>query len=95
MHIVLDLQACQSPESGRRGIGRYSLSLAKAMAASPRGHRITVLLNSAMGERIEYLRAQFSEYLPASEVIVWRGLAPTAFVRVENSFRRRASEGFS
>lgn len=92
MHIVLDLQACQSPESGRRGIGRYSLSLAKAMAASPRGHRITVLLNSAMGERIEYLRAQFSEYLPASEVLVWRGLAPTAFVRVENSFRRRASE---
>lgn len=92
MHIVLDLQACQSPESGRRGIGRYSLSLAKAIAASPRGHRITVLLNSAMGERIEYLRAQFSPLLPASEIKVWRGLSPTGFVRIENGFRRCASQ---
>ncbi|UOV06585.1 glycosyltransferase family 4 protein [Pseudoxanthomonas sp. F37] len=92
LHIVLDLQACQSPESGRRGIGRYSLSLAKAIAASPRGHRISILLNSAMPERLGFLRAQFQPYLPDSDIIIWRGLAKTGFIPAENAFRRRASE---
>lgn len=92
LHIALDLQACQSPESGRRGIGRYSLSLAKAIAARPRGHRISILLNSAMGERIEFLRAQFESSVAARDVVVWRGLEPTGFARAENAFRRRASE---
>lgn len=92
MHIVLDLQACQSPESGRRGIGRYSLSLAKAIAARPRGHRVSILLNSAMPERLGFLRAQFQPYLPDNDIIIWRGLAKTGFIPAENAFRRRASE---
>ena len=92
MHIVLDLQACQSPESGRRGIGRYSLSLAKAIAARPRSHRVSILLNSAMPERLGFLRSQFQPYLPDSDIIIWRGLAKTGFIPAENAFRRRASE---
>lgn len=92
MHIVLDLQACQSPESGRRGIGRYSLALAKAMARNPRGHRISLLLNAAMGESIEFLRTEFEYLVPERDVIVWNGLSPSAFVEPDNAFRRRASE---
>ncbi|WP_081974936.1 glycosyltransferase family 4 protein [Novilysobacter arseniciresistens] len=92
MHIVLDLQACQSPESGRRGIGRYSLALAKAMTTSSRGHRISVLLNSAMVESVEYIRAQFSGIIPPEQIVLWHGLAPTGAVDPANRFRSRASE---
>lgn len=92
MHIVLDLQACQSPESRRRGIGRYSLALAKAMARNPRGHDFTVLLNGAMGESIEFLRGQFDDLLPQDRLVTWESLAPTSFIDPANDFRRAASE---
>ncbi|WEN14949.1 glycosyltransferase family 1 protein [Rhodanobacter sp. AS-Z3] len=92
MHIVLDLQACQSPESRRRGIGRYSLALAKAMAANPRGHDITILLNAAMGESVEFLRGQFDSVLPQERIHTWEALTPTACVHPDNAFRMRASE---
>lgn len=92
MHIVLDLQACQSRESRRRGIGRYSLALAKAIVRSPRGHEVTVLLNTSVPDSIEYLRAHFDNLLPQSRLVAWDGLAPTAQVHSANTFRRKASE---
>jgi len=92
LHIVLDLQACQSPGGRRRGIGRYSLALAKAMAAYPRGHDVTVLLNTAMSESIEYLRAEFDGLLPQARLITWDAVAPTAYMDPANTFRRKASE---
>ncbi|HET6805049.1 MAG TPA: glycosyltransferase family 1 protein [Frateuria sp.] len=92
MHFVLDLQACQSPESRRRGIGRYSLALAKAMATHSQGHCISVLLNGAMAESIELLRAEFDGILPTERLVVWGGLEQTAQIDGANSFRRAASE---
>lgn len=92
MHVVMDLQACQSPESSRRGIGRYSLALAKAMACNPRGHEFTVLLNAAMGESIEFLRGQFDDLLPQCRLVTWEALTPTCFGDPANGFRRAASE---
>lgn len=89
---MLDLQACQSPGGRRRGIGRYSLALAKAMAASPHGHDVTVLLNTAMSESIEYLRAEFDGLLPQARLITWDAVAPTAYMDPANTFRRKASE---
>lgn len=92
MHLVLDLQACQSPESSRRGIGRFSMSLARAVCAEPRGHVVTVLLNEAMGEAVEGIRAQFDGLIPQSQIRTWASVAPTAFAYPENRFRRRVSE---
>jgi len=92
LHIVLDLQACQSPGGRRRGIGRYSLALAKAMAVHSRGHDITVLLNTAMSESIEYLRGEFDGLLPQARLITWDAVAPTAYMDPANTFRRKASE---
>lgn len=92
MRVVLDLQACQSPGSRRRGIGRYSLALAKAMAANPRGHEFIVLLNATLAEPIEYVRSQFDGLLPQSRLRVWDALAPTADYFPENRFRKHASE---
>lgn len=91
MHLVLDLQACQS-ESRFRGIGRYSLSLAKAIAARPRNHEVTILLNEAMGEAIEDLRSQFATLLPGICVKTWAAATPSAYLHPGNRFRQRASE---
>ena len=46
MKIVVDLQARQTAGSGERGIGRYSLDLAKALARNCGPHRLEFLLNS-------------------------------------------------
>jgi glycosyltransferase involved in cell wall biosynthesis len=93
VHIVLDLQACQSSEARRRGIGRYSLALAKAMASRPRGHEISLLLNANMGgDSVEYLRGQFDGLLPQSRIITWDCLTPAAYAYEGNAFRRQASE---
>jgi glycosyltransferase involved in cell wall biosynthesis len=92
VHIVLDLQACQSPEGRRRGIGRYSLALAKAMCAQSHEHDISILLSSAMGDAIEFLRGQFDSLLPQERIYTWHSLSPTASVDPANAFRRQSSE---
>lgn len=92
MHIVLDVQACQSPEGRRRGVGRYSLALAKAMLANPHGHEMTVLLNASMGDSIECLRGELDGLLPPSRIVTWDALAPVSWVDPANTFRRSASE---
>jgi len=92
VHIILDLQACQSPEGRRRGVGRYSLALARAMLANPHGHEMTVLLNASMGDSIEYLRGQFDGLLPQSRIVTWDGLAPVSWIDPSTAFRRSASE---
>lgn len=92
MRIVLDLQACQSPGSRRRGIGRYSLALAKAMAQDARGHEIIVLLNAVMDDSIEFLRGQFDGLIPQERIITWEAIGPLAQCDSSNAFRRHASE---
>ena len=54
MKIAIDLQACQTPDSGQRGIGRYSLELAKAIVRNRGPHQVHVLLNQVYsnGERL-------------------------------------------
>lgn len=58
MRIVIDLQGAQS-ESRFRGIGRYSLSLALAMARNASGHEIWLALNSRMPESIRDIKSAF------------------------------------
>jgi len=42
MRIVIDLQAAQSVGSRNRGIGRYSMSLAKAMVNNRGNHKLSL-----------------------------------------------------
>ena len=70
MRIVIDLQGAQS-ESRYRGIGRYSLSLALAMARNPGGHEIWLALNSRMPESIPDIMAAFSGLIPESRIRIF------------------------
>lgn len=70
MRIVIDLQGAQSG-SRFRGIGRYSLSLATAMARNAGGHEIHVVLNGRFADSIEPIIAAFGDTLPADRFHVW------------------------
>ncbi len=70
MRIVIDLQGAQS-ESRYRGIGRYSLSLALAMARANRGHDIHLVLNGSFVETVPSIRLAFEGVLPMENIHVW------------------------
>jgi len=70
MRIVIDLQGAQSV-SRFRGIGRYSLSLAQAMAAQAGDHEMLIALNGALVDSVEPLRNAFTGLLPPDSIRVW------------------------
>jgi glycosyltransferase involved in cell wall biosynthesis len=70
MRIVIDLQGAQS-ESRFRGIGRYSLSLALAMARNAGDHEIWLALNNCMPESISDIRAAFSDLIPENRIRIF------------------------
>jgi O-antigen biosynthesis alpha-1,2-mannosyltransferase len=70
VRIILDLQACQSA-SKFRGIGRYSLSLAKEMLnlLYKKGHMPLVILNSNFGEEYEAVKVHLLNLYPQLKVL--------------------------
>lgn len=91
MRIVLDLQGAQT-ESRYRGIGRYCLSLAQAMARNRGNHELIVLLNGQFPDTLMPIRRQFHDLLPKSAIRVWYGPQPTAACLPGNEWRRAAAE---
>ncbi|OBS09992.1 glycosyltransferase [Acidihalobacter prosperus] len=91
MRIVLDLQGAQT-ESRFRGIGRYSLSLAKAIARNRGEHEVIVALNGLFHETIEPVRAAFEGILPQENVRVWEVPGPTRATNPNNRQRRQVAE---
>lgn len=92
MRILLDLQGCQSLGSRRRGIGRYSLSLAQAMLRASRGHEFHLLLNDAWPETVDDLRAQFRELVPADRICVFQPCSGSAEIAGTDRWRAQASQ---
>jgi glycosyltransferase involved in cell wall biosynthesis len=93
MHIVIDLHAVQG-ESGFRGIGRYSLSLARAMAseAKSRKHRVTLVLSDMFPESVPVLREVFAGVVDQDRISIFATAGQTAEMMPENIWRTRASE---
>lgn len=92
MRILIDLQACQSSGSRTRGIGRYSLSLAKAMVRNSQSHDIHLFLNAAFDEVVLELREIFSGLLPKENIHVWHGLHASGEYSTNSEWCRRANE---
>ncbi|OSS42404.1 glycosyl transferase, group 1 family protein [Desulfurella amilsii] len=91
MRIVLDLQACQS-ESRFRGMGRYSMSLAKAIAKNACDHEIWLSLNALFIDTIPYIRQSFEGLIPKERIFVFSAHGPVAEADPQNEWRARASE---
>ena len=92
MRILIDLQACQTTGSRHRGIGRYSMALAKAMAKNAGGHDLRVMLNGAFEETITPIRQAFTDLIPDEHIYLWQTPGPAAELALENTWRRRSGE---
>ena len=80
MRILIDLQGCQS-DSRFGGIGRYSMSLAKAMLRLGTSHQICLLLNSRLPNE-NFIRAEFSGLMPQQNILTFE---VPAYVAAENN----------
>lgn len=91
VRIVLDLQGAQSV-SRFRGIGRYTLSLALAVARNRGEHEIIIALNGLLPDTIEPIRAAFGDLLPQENIRVWYAPGPVSACEPGNTWRREAAE---
>lgn len=91
MRIVIDLQGAQGSNKNR-GIGRYSLSLAKGIARNRGNHQVFIALNGSLTGTIEPIRAAFEGLLPAENIFVWQAPGPYHAADTNNDQRRRAAE---
>jgi glycosyltransferase involved in cell wall biosynthesis len=70
MRIVIDLQGAQT-ESHKRGIGRYSLAIAQAIARARHEHDIVLALNGRFRDRNELIRASFDGLLQQDKIRIF------------------------
>lgn len=91
MRIVIDLQGAQT-DSRFRGIGRYSLSLALAMARNAGEHEIWLVLNGGLPESIPDIRRAFEGLIPKERIRVFDIPSPVAEHDKGNAWRARAAE---
>ncbi|HVI53956.1 MAG TPA: glycosyltransferase family 1 protein [Luteibacter sp.] len=92
MRVLIDLQACQSPGGRIRGVGRYCLALAKAMALAHREHEVWFLLNGAMVSSAAFLRDVLLDVVPQERVVCWQSVPPTAAIDPANHVRGLLAE---
>ena len=91
MRLVIDMQGAQTG-SRFRGIGRYSLSIAKAIARIGSQHEILIALSDSFPESLPSIRAEFADLLPRKNVRVWHTVGPTREIDPENNWRRSVAE---
>lgn len=90
MRIVLDLQGAQG-ESRFRGIGRYTLSLARAIVEQAGNHEVLLALSDLFPDSIEPIRGMFDRLLPQDRIRVWQAAGPVRAKDPANQWRRAAA----
>jgi glycosyltransferase involved in cell wall biosynthesis len=88
MRIVLDLQACQSEGSRNRGIGRYSLSLARAIAELRGDHELRIALNALYPDAAREVEDQLAGLVPFASFSHYHYLPPDRPFGAEGEYRR-------
>jgi glycosyltransferase involved in cell wall biosynthesis len=91
MRILIDLQGAQT-ESRFRGIGRYSLSIAQAIARNAGSHEVWLALNGAFPDTLGELRAAFKNLVPPERIRVFSVPRPVAEHETTHRWRARAAE---
>jgi glycosyltransferase involved in cell wall biosynthesis len=86
------MQGAQSTGSWNRGIGRYTISLAKAIVRNRGAHDVYLALNGAFPQSIQRIRSSFEGVLPQANIRVWNAPTPMAYMDNENQWRRESGE---
>ncbi|AHF00121.1 glycosyltransferase family 4 protein [Thioalkalivibrio paradoxus] len=91
MRIVIDMQGAQTA-SRFRGIGRYTMSFAKAVVHERGEHEAFLALSGLFPDTIEPIRAAFDDLLPQENIRVWHAPAPVSAFDSDNEWRMLAAE---
>jgi len=91
MKILIDLQSTQTG-SRFRGIGRYSLSLAKEIAKKPGRNEYWLLVNARLDDSLLEIRREFEGLIPVSRIRSFDIPVPVAEQEQANEWRARAAE---
>ena len=91
MRIVIDMQGAQT-ESRFRGIGRYTLSFALAVARNRGPHEVILALSGLLPESIEPIRAAFEGILAQENIVVWNAPGRVSDDDPQNAGRREDAE---
>lgn len=77
MRVVVDIQAAQTPQSHNRGVGRYTVNLAAAIAAIRRGEDTHFVANGSFPESYAEVRATLERLVPSHRVSAYRYPPPS------------------
>ncbi|EIC85147.1 glycosyltransferase family 1 protein [Serratia sp. M24T3] len=92
MHILIDLQGCQS-ESRFRGIGRYSVSLTKAIIRISKEHKVSILINGMYDiNNINDVKNLYSNLIDPADMYVFSAHMPTHFSDKSNHERLKSAK---
>lgn len=91
MRIVIDLQGAQNG-SRFRGIGRYSVSLAKALVKHRGSHEVVLLASGLFPDEIQSMRRVFAAELAVCELRVFGAIKPVSHLEKANEWRMRSSQ---
>lgn len=91
MRIVIDMQGAQT-ESRYRGIGRYTMEFAKAVAQHRGSHEVFLALSGQFPESIDLILESFQGILPAENILTWHVPGPINVADPANITRREVAE---
>ncbi|QSI28763.1 glycosyltransferase [Variovorax sp. RKNM96] len=91
MKILIDLQGAQSG-SRYRGIGRYSLALAKELVKNPGAQEYWLLVNARLEDGLLEIRREFDGIIPSFRIRSFDIPVPVAEQDRSNEWRARAAE---
>lgn len=86
MRLLIDLQGAQT-ESRRRGIGRYSIALARAIIRNAGDHEVWVGLTAGLPRTVAYARDAVGDLLPDNRFLIWDTVTPTGDMSWTNDGR--------
>lgn len=91
MRLLIDLQGAQT-ESRFRGIGRYSMSLAQAMARNAGDHEVWVAVNGTFPDGIGDIRAALDGLVPSQRIRQFSTFDAVGWPNPAHAWTRSASE---
>lgn len=91
MRLAFDLQGAQNG-SRDRGIGRYVLAFAKALASNGGEHEVVLILNALFPDRIDFIHKLVDAFPVPCNLAIFNGVGPTSEFDEANHWRLRTSE---
>lgn len=93
MRVVIDMQGAQTAFSRHRGVGRYTLEMAKAIIKSKQPEdEVYLACNGGFGDAVEYIREEFEPLIGSERIKVWQQLFNTTAIVKSNYSRMKVGE---